>query len=207
MKNKTFTIPTNQLDEESLKICIRMCNIQINTVKGEKLLEKCLKTREKINHDGVVKIFVKPFVPDEINNEVLKIKSKAIHCNNFSEVNLNKVIGGYLYAIMIDSINYEGLSVLESYYVDAWLSAYVEAAWKAVESILINESKKDFTSEGYEEKRYLSECYAPGFEGMAMETIEDIFGIMNLSEYGMGLQAGYTLLPRHSIIGMYFIYI
>jgi hypothetical protein len=202
MECRVFEIPENKLYEESLKICIGICGIQIDTLRGEKILNKCIATREAFCKDCIIKVIVRPFVHDLINESALKIKDKVIYCNKFKELDLSKVIGGYMYAITVEPLSFELMSTLQMFYADCWLNAYVETAWHGIKLLLTCELIKDFKIDENKIQLFLSECYGPGFNGMELKSVSDIFELMNLSKFGIKLHEEYMLMPYHSIVGI-----
>ena len=207
MKNKIIKICVEELYEESLKSFIEFCKINIDTVRGEKLLKKSLEVRERFCKECVLKIVLTPFGGNSVNKDFFAIKDKAIYCNELHKNISDKIVGGYMYAIFIEPIDYNNMTTLEMYYADCWLSSYVEAGWKNINSILINESIKDFSVKEDKDKLLVSESFAPGFGGMQIESIADLFELMNLQEYGMKLQDTTNIIPCNSIIGIYLMHL
>lgn len=203
MKTKYFEISANKLFEESLKSCIEICEIKTDTVRGKKILGKCIETRDRFCKNCIVKVLVSPFSSDCVTEEAFMIEDKVIFCNDLGKINAANIIGGYIYAIFVDPLDFEMMSTLQMYYADCWLSSFVEVAWKGIQSLLIKESIKDFQADEYAGRITISESYAPGFGGMEMKSLSDIFELMKLYEYGMELQDEYIIIPSKCIIGIY----
>lgn len=205
LKNKRFEISVNDIYEESLKSCIEFCEIQAETVRGKKLLEKCLSTREKFCKDCIIKVVVTPFSKDYIKEDAFQIEDNVIYCNELGKMVPPNMIGGYMYAVFTEPLSYEMMSTLQMYYADCWMSAYVEAGWKSIKSLLVKEAVKDFCAKECGGSIVVSESFAPGFGGMQMGSTADIFELMKLSKYGLELQDECVITPAKSIIGIYLV--
>ncbi len=205
MTNKTFTIPVSDLFEESFKACIDYGKIQTDSNRGQKLLAKCMEVRERYCSHLSVKLIWAPFFADCVHQDHFKLENKIIRCNELKNINSLKMIGGYLYTVFLDPVNYESMSTLESYYTDCWMSAYTDTAWNRLKTMLVCEGRKDFALENYSDPITVSDSFAPGF-GMEMESVCDLYELMSLSDYGMTLQEQYCLMPSKSIIGIYLLY-
>lgn len=86
--------------------------------------------------------------------------------------------------------------MLEAFYVDAWGSAYVEAAHDVFKKRLQRIYGSDL---------FVSEPFGPGYYGIHIEQTREIFQILNGSTIGMTLTDGGMMLPEKSCSGFYVI--
>jgi hypothetical protein len=205
MEIRIFEIPSYKIESESVKIITSFCEIQKETKRGEKILKRCMNIKEKFCNDYVIKVLIMPFIPCEFNQKEFIVNEKIFRCNKFINLDSCNILGGYMYAITGDPISNLGMSTLDMYYVDCWLSSYVEAIRQNLKNLLINEITNDFKVEKYKNNISVSDCYAPGFDGMDMESISDIFELMGLSKYGMKLYDNTIIVPNKTIVGMYLV--
>lgn len=167
------------------------------------MLEKCLEARGNFCRDCTITILISPFGIECIQDNFFRIEDKTICCEDLNKPALQNVIGGYMYAVFTEAVHFRGLSTLEMYYVDCWQSAYVDAGWKSLRAMLVQEAKNDFCRGGVHGNIVVSESFAPGFNGMPAESLKDLFRLMNLSEYGMELHDDSLIIPQKSITGIY----
>ena len=205
MENKFFEIHVEDIYEESLSNCIELSQIKTDTVRGKKLLKKLKDTRENFCKDIIVKIIISSFPRNSVQGNCFIIKDKIIKCDELEQIQQWNIIGGYIYTVFIDNYSYENTTTLEMFYVDCWISSYVEAAWKSIKDLLINEVYHDFNLVDPKEKIYFSKSYAPGFDGISIDSLKDIYELMNLSLYGMKLYDNNMITPTKSIIGIYLV--
>lgn len=204
MEIRTFEIPSFEIEDESIKIITSFCEIAKETKRGKKILERCMNVKEKFCNDYVVKVIIMPFIPCEFNQKELIINRKIFKSDKFKKINPCSIVGGYMYTIIGEPINNEGMSTLDMYYVDCWLSSYVEATRQNLKHLLINKINNDFETKKSKNNISISDCYAPGFDGMEMENVSDIFELMELSKYGLKLYNGIMIEPGKTIVGMCF---
>lgn len=86
--------------------------------------------------------------------------------------------------------------MLEAFYVDAWGSAYVEAAHDVFKKRLQRIYGSEF---------YVSEPFGPGYYGIDVEQTKDIFALLNGDTIGMSLTEGGMMIPEKSCSGFYVI--
>jgi hypothetical protein len=205
MESRIIELSANEMFEECLMSCIEFCSIQKDSVRGKRVLEKCLETRERFCRDCKINILISPFDVECIKENFFRIEDKTIHCEGLKKLVLSNVIGGYMYAVFTETLHLDELerSTLQMYYADSWLSAYVDAGWKSLKAILVNEAKKDFYKDSTQAKIVVSESLAPGYHGMSLESTKDLFQLMKLSEYGMELHDNSVIIPQKNVIGIY----
>lgn len=203
MEKRLIELSVNEIYEECLNSCIEFCGIQKDTVRGKRVLEKCLEARERFCKECKITILISPFTGKCVMDDSFRIESKTICCSGLKELLPSDVIGGYLYAVFTGTIQLDEMSTLLKYYADCWMSAYADAGWKSLKAILVNEAKKDFCSGNINDKIVISESFAPGFNGMMLNSTGDLFQLMKLSEYGLELYDNSFIKPQKSIIGIY----
>lgn len=205
MINKIFDIFVEDIYEECLESFIEFSQIKIDTVTGKKLLNKAKEARELFCKDCFVKVIISPFPSNSVQREFFIIEDRVIECNELKMIDLSKVIGGYMYAVFINNYSYANMTTLQMFYVDCWLNAYVEAGWNKIKSFIIKDVYQDFMIEEYKRDIVISKSYAPGFEGISMDSTKDIFELMNLKLYEMELQDNNMILPSKNITGIYIV--
>ncbi len=205
MKNRLIELAANEIFEECLNSFIELCTIQKDTVRGKRILENSLEARKRICGECKINILISPFDVECIKENFFRIGEKTVHCEGLKKLGLSNVIGGYMYAVFTETLQFERLelSTLQMYYADSWLSAYVDAGWKSLKAILANEAKKDFYKDRMQGRIVVSESLAPGYHGMPLESTKDLFQLMKLSEYGMELHDDSVIIPQKNVIGIY----
>ncbi len=205
MENRLIELSVNEIFEECLNSFIEFCAIQKGTARGERILQNCLEARKRIFGACKINILISPFDAECIKENFFRIGDKTIHYEGLKKLALSNVIGGYMYSVFTEKLPLDELelSTLQMYYADSWLSAYVDAGWKSLKAILVNEVKIDFYKDGMQGKIVVSESLAPGYHGMPLESTEDLFQLMKLSEYGMELLNNSVIIPQKNVIGIY----
>ena len=84
--------------------------------------------------------------------------------------------------------------LLEEFYVDAWGSAYVEAAHDLLKKRL---------KRIYGNSLYLSEPFGPGYYGIPVEGTRGLFRLLDASRLGMELNESGMMLPEKSCSGFF----
>lgn len=204
MIKRQIELPIAEIYEECLNSCISFCGIQKDTARGQKILKACIETREKFCRDVKLKILITPFEGKCVTEEGFLIGENKICCKDLKKQLPSTVTGGYAYVVFADEIRPEGMNTLQAYYADCWMSAYVDAGFRSLKTILKKEAVKDFCPESGEKAEItVFDSFAPGFYGMPPKCTCDLFGLLELSGLGMELTPDNLIIPQKSIIGIY----
>lgn len=159
--------------------------------KFQRMREDALKTYKKIRNALDIKGVYHYFNEFELIDKKLIIDNKVFECNAFENLNQKNIKGVYIYALSVEGSNFSEGSIMEQLYADIWGSAFVDAA-----RIII---KQDF-----EIASRLSKSFGPGFYGMKLTQIEDLYNLLDMDSIGIEIRSGSIMLPLKSCAGMYF---
>lgn len=204
MDRKVFELKAADLYEETLEKCVQLCSIQVDTERGKKAYGRCIETEKQFCIGASIKVIVEPFSRECVRGDGFYIGNSTITCEGLKELKHVAIEGGYMYAVYMDKPDVNSLKPLQIYYIECWLSAYVEVAWKHIRNGLLTDAKEDFRFKVNHEKVFVSESFAPGF-GMGMNEVRSLFELMKLSDYGLSIIGDCVLLPPKSIMGIYLI--
>ena len=145
-----------------------------------------------------VSVLLQPFAGECVHKGYLEFGNKKIECNVLEQIDAAGVEKGYLYAFHAPDVDLESAgSVLEQYYMEAFQVACMDVIRGWLQGYL--ERKNSVY-----EKMYCSPSFGPGYYGMGMDAVPELFGLMDASQVGVSWN-GERMSPKMSLVGTYLI--
>lgn len=136
------------------------------------------------------------YVPTE-DQEGVKIENEIFRGGIFQYFHRKQPLKILPYLLTIGPLPQKGTNgLLEEFYVDAWGSAYVEAAHDVFKKRL---------QRIYGGQVFLSEPFGPGYYGIDITQTKGIFRLLDAAEIGLSLTETGMMLPEKSCSGFYVI--
>lgn len=126
----------------------------------------------------------------------------TIPCHILEKLQLTEkdIVSGYFYTFHAPEISTDPdkLSLLEQCYLESWLIASIDAGRDWIQSYL-------FRKHNVRESKYVTDSFGPGYYGMPIEALSDIFQIFSGEPVGVSLLDNGNMTPLKSSIGMYLV--
>lgn len=105
-----------------------------------------------------------------------------------------QISGVYAYFVSSREIDVPEQNVTRQLYADIWQNAYLDAAREASRELL-----------RFHTDRIVSQGIAPGFYGIPVESIQNLFRLLDTEKAGLTIGEGGYLKPEKTVMGVYFI--
>lgn len=102
---------------------------------------------------------------------------------------------GYFYGATIGEIVPDCRDMLEEYYAQWWMNAYLTAIRVYLKDVL--------TKQKSQKEQAFSDGFGPGFYGIPIESIPEFYQLAEAEKIGISLKRNGTLFPVQSCLGMY----
>lgn len=159
---------------------------------------------ERFLADGMIQILLQPFSGRCLGKEgFLFGEKRRITCSFLEKLGLSEeeVVSGYFYAFHVPEIPAEAgekLSLLEQCYLENWLISFLDAGREYARDYL-------FRKHNIEKPHYVTDSFGPGYYGMPIESIREIFKVFDASPVGVTLLEHGNMHPLKSSVGMYLV--
>lgn len=202
MKNQIIAIDKNRMQGKADKYFKRICGADIEGEQKETFLKEIEKAETHVLNHMQPKVIFSYYDMDGGCNP-MKIENEVFHGGIFNYYKRSSVKGVLIYLLTIGGLHKEDdMKLLRQYYLDAWGSAYVEAAHDVFKEELV----KIF--QGVEKKDkpyYVSEPFGPGYFDIAITDTEKLFHLLKHEELCLNLSEGGMMNPEKSCSGFYII--
>lgn len=174
MENRILSPDHNRIWEDSEKYFMKICGFDQNPGGREEEIEEAFSLREEC--EDRLKLHV-----------ILSIYEEEQRCT---------------YGMCIPELaDIQHLDMLEQFYIDAWMTAILDAGRDWLKEYIAEYVKRDLY-QNKEEEIYVSDAFGPGFYGMGMEKIQDIFEEIEVGQIGISMYHG-SMRPPKSNVGYY----
>lgn len=155
--------------------------------------------------DRAIEVLLQPFSGQCVTKEGFHFNENAIlSCDILEKLQLEQedIISGYIYTFCAPVFSkqlqeeYEKLPLLEQYYVENWLISVLDASRDWIRNYLLRKHS-------VLRPAYVTDSFGPGFYGMAMEQLPELFRLIDGETVGVSLNDNNSLNPLKSCIGIY----
>lgn len=115
----------------------------------------------------------------------------SISCQAFESINWEKIKKAVFFIITQKEGRNQEEGILEKLYLDMWKSAYLNASLKIL-------------WESYMPGKPL-QVYGPGYYGMAVDAIKDIYTLLSGEKIGVTLNEKFIMQPEKTTAGVFFV--
>lgn len=200
MKNQIITIDKDRMQSKADKYFKRICGADIEGEQKEVFLKEIQKAETRLLKDIQPKVIFSYYDMDGGCNP-MKIENEVFHGGIFNYYTRSSVKGVLIYLLTIGHFHKEEeMKLLEQYYLDAWGSAYVEAAHDVLKEELVKIFRK---IEKKDKPYYISEPFGPGYFDIAITDTEKLFRLLQYEELHLNLSEGGMMNPEKSCSGFY----
>jgi len=138
---------------------------------------------------------VRSFDRSVVHDDGLYIENRVFPCCILAGLEKECILAVYAFVLTAGELFHPGQSITEMLYTDFWGTAYVSAAGDVLQAYL-----RQF----HAAPAYVSEPVSPGFYGMDIKKMLELFQIVNGNEIGVYLQ-GFMMDPLKSCAGFHFV--
>lgn len=207
MKNHSIQINKEDLFPMAKKYFLTMthCNEIQESSYLEDAMEAYFSVKDQLSISGVSSFYDSSC----IRRNHFSIDKEIIPCNVLEQFTQEDFLGVFVYMIGIQDIEYKNFDMLESFYCDIWMNAYVEASRDYLKEYFAQYYKEHLYSKNYYNNQigiYLSDSFGPGFYGMGIAAVNSFFHILDGSEARMDLTKKGIISPIKSNVGFYLVF-
>ncbi|WP_027399807.1 hypothetical protein [Anaerovorax odorimutans] len=200
MKNKLIVIDKDEIKELGSKYFNRICADSIEGEQKEAFLKSIRNAQEHVLKNIEPKVICSYY---NIDGECypMVLEGNTFEGGIFNYFNQFKVNGILIYLLTIGDLKKtQDMKLLEQYYIDAWGSAYVEAAHDVLKAELIKifNNKKD-------QHCYVSEPFGPGYFGINVRDTKKLYNLLNHEYLNLKISEAGMMNPEKSCSGFYMI--
>ncbi|MBR1741357.1 MAG: hypothetical protein IJ733_05715 [Lachnospiraceae bacterium] len=203
-QSKILTVSLEELhDKAELFLEKKSGFLKMDTETIEEHQVVALYIYEMFFENAVLRILLQPFSGKCVMRDGLHFgKEYFIACPILEHLELEAadVISGYLYTFHAPEPagDIEKLSLLEKYYLENWLVSFLDAGREHARAYL-------FRKHNVRETSFVTDSFGPGFYGMSIEAVRQIFEVLDGSPVGVSLMENGNMSPLKSCVGMYLV--
>ena len=178
MNLQPFQLDYQDAESIAVEVFIQACGFQPENRNHMELLEEGLEVLKKIKQEIKLSGLLSILEPGVFNGHSIFIKDQVFGCTAFDQIPADNIIRIYAYLLTVGKFEFKTLNLVEQYYMDLWIKAFLEAGRELLRKQITNSIKK--TSP----QSYVTYPFGPGFYGMNANRLDDLFHILNGDQIG-----------------------
>ena len=190
---KIMQIEHKLLTKRAGELFDRMSGFSKNNPASEYQLEDKEVVHAKVVEKIEIQAMVKEVSSFSLEENFMMIDGKCIHYNLPLRDYSDRVKEIYIFLVSEKTVADDRQETIEQLYTHIWQNAYLDAAREWLKDWLKKES-------GW----YVSDCISPGFYGIPIKCMSDLYDLVEGKNIGVHLREDGFLLPEKSVLGMYF---
>ena len=172
-----------------------ICGLQKNDADYRRMRESARAARAKLDAHLKPRALVREFDRKAVHDKGLYIEGHSFPCSALAALEKEHILAVYAFVLTAGELLHTSQSITEALYVDFWGTAYVNAAGDAL---------REHLRQLHTGPAHVSKPISPGFYGMDIKKISELFQIVDGNEIGVYLQ-GFMMDPLKSCAGFYFV--
>ncbi|MDO4553557.1 MAG: hypothetical protein Q4B70_00245 [Lachnospiraceae bacterium] len=198
MPDEILTIETEKLYDLSEQYMAVMCGFDRDTKGAKKIRDNAMKVRKKIFDGTKMDFLLRPFTKECVKEDHFLLENYKIECNILSKVDLESVLGGYVFMFHAPMPDLSSYPVSEMYLADSWQTSFVDAGRDVLRELLLKKAKKE-----YKKELYITDTLAPGMFGIASSKVRTFFRFMDHKKIDLELLESGMMNPVKSFVGIF----
>lgn len=196
-----------ELEENATQLFLNYSGLNREGEKYRKMREEAFLIKDAIKCRVNVKAVVSYFEHINMVGRTLEFKGYTFESNAFELIDKNLVKGAFLYVITAGDYALEDKPILEQLYADIWGNSYIDAGRDILKTRLLNLVGEEelFVKIAQGKSLKLSDSFGPGFYGMDVAQMQELFQIQNGNEIDVKLRSSSIMVPIKSCAGIYFL--
>ncbi|MEG2199122.1 MAG: hypothetical protein RRY25_02390, partial [Anaerovorax sp.] len=173
--------------------------------KYKKMRKEAFLIKETVKSRVNIKAVVSYVEPVHIREKTLEVGGHIFQSNAFSRIDENSIKGAFVYVITAGDYELEEQPILEQLYADIWGNSYVDVGRDVLKEKLLKLIAEDpwFVNLAGDKPLKLSDSFGPGFYGMDVAQVKELFEIQNGNEINVELKNSSVMVPIKSCAGLY----
>ena len=194
-----FQIVESAVAEGAEERFFQICSFDLAEAGQRRMEEAAYRVRDHLRAKMEICAAVRFWESPVLTGETLRLGEMPVWCDGFSQIPAEAIKGAFAYLLTIGETEMEEeRSVMTELYHDIWGTAYVESSLQAL--------RKDCLHPLLDDGLHLSECFGPGYYGMAMEEGAKLYGVLDGKSVGVTLRTSGLLMPEKSCLGLALVY-
>lgn len=194
-----------KIEEISYEILERMTDIcHWNVVDGQTQYEQKVQVKNLLEENFLsqkVEILLQDFDRQCIQKGYFQFGKEIIPCQVLERLSREKIEKGYFYVFHAPEWNVaseETFSLMEQYYIEGIQIAILDCVRDWIQQML--QRKHSVYSQ-----RYVTDSFGPGFYGMPIESLSQLFSIISGEKAGVTLEENGNMKPLKSCVGIFLV--
>lgn len=199
MKNQVIDLKLEELLDDSESYFLKMCGFHRDLDKNSGRIREAIDIREKYKEDFKPHLLLSSYPASVVSKGEFCFEQVKIPCMVLNRIPKKDILGVYLYAICLSDRNRKKEDMLEEFYLDTWMTAFLDAGRDWLKVYLEKQVRRRVPKG---KNVFLTDSFGPGFYGMGIDVVEDFFCLLESKKIGLKLQHG-VMYPMKSNVGMY----
>jgi len=194
-KSQLVTISREETDAAAERYFQIICGLRENEADSLRMRESAYAVRAKLIEHINLRALIRDFDRKVVHEDGLYIEGRVFPCRVLAGLEKEHILAVYAFVLTVGDLPHAGQSIMEALYADFWGTAYTNAAGDALRAYL---------RQLHTRPACVSEPISPGFYGMDIKKISELFQIVDGNEIGVYLQ-DFIMEPLKSCAGFYFV--
>ncbi len=203
MESKILNLKGEKLTSSAMEYFLKNRGMKPKGIKYERLMVEVKPFQEMMDGRIDAKAMVGFTDVCSLEGRELKVEEYTFCCNAFERISSSTVKGVFVYLLTLGPLVLPKLNMLQELYVDYWALSYLDGGRRLLENSLFEDME---TMEQYNGRNFqISYSYGPGFYGMDLEQMKDLFAILDGSKIGLKVNREGMIHPLKSCGGIYLV--
>ncbi len=197
MAGEVLAIETRAIEETAQKYFIKMCGFDITKDRHRKMMDEAMTLHATLAPGLNIQALVVPLDITDLEGPVMTLNGVPVLCQAFDQLDAEDLVRAYGYIVTTGPVpvDEDDDSMLGMLYADGWGTCYAEAANDMVKAHVVSLAEQ--------EGLYASPAFGPGYYGMPMEEMHNIFKLLDGDKVGVGVTQSGLMLPPKSCAGFF----
>ncbi len=204
MKNVIVEFDERKASKKANEYFIKICGFREGNDKHKKMVSLGMDSRCQGMSGIRIKTIISSYSAEVFLNRKVVVEGTEFHCPAFEKIERNCVKKIYVYALTVGGCIYSDEDdIMRQVFSDIWGTAYTDSARDLLEEYLKWDMEQEYPGQ-LGKTLFLSNAFGPGFYGMDLSQIKDLFRILDAGSIGMQVKDSGIMLPQKSCSGLYF---
>lgn len=182
MKEKIVKLNYEDAEPIARNYFIEVSGLNADKVYHEELLTEALQLLENCKPGIDLTAIIAPLNPDDFRDSSIFMGQIQFTCTAFQQIDPDRVNAIFVYLMSLGECSLGVNNLAEQYYADLWGDGFLEAGRQILrEQIRIHEIHDV-------EQYHVSESFGPGFYGMPLDKLSDLYRELDGSKIGINAE-------------------
>ena len=195
IKNKVFILNDDIMHRDSEKYFKKICGFEREDEWNLEEMKIANHLKEQYKSSLLPRVIFSSYSADCVKEDSFYLEQTEIVCEGLKRIPKENVKAVFVYAMCIPEIeDAKKWDMLEQFYLDTWMTAYLDAGRDFLrvylEEYLLNQTGNPV---------FVTHAFGPGFYGMGMEAVPQLFEVIDGRKIQMELFHGGMNPPKSNI--------